>query len=71
MADNICEIAEVIKQSVQLDDAAYINERERITELVTENKGLRELLDISKTYGSLQVPLGTPEMADKEIQTET
>ncbi|KAG8198869.1 hypothetical protein JTE90_015084 [Oedothorax gibbosus] len=71
MADNICEIAEVIKQSVQLDDAAYINERERITELVTENKGLRELLDISRTYGSLQMPLGTPEMADKEIQTET
>lgn len=71
MADNICEIADVIKQSVRLDDDAYINEQERLTELITENKGLRELLDISRTYGSLQTPLGTPEMVDKEIQTET
>ncbi|CAL1281031.1 unnamed protein product [Larinioides sclopetarius] len=71
LADSICEIADVMKQSVRLDDVGYINEQEKLTELITENKGLRELLDISKTYGSLAVPLNSPEMADKEIQTES
>ncbi|GIY02359.1 FGFR1 oncogene partner 2 homolog [Caerostris darwini] len=71
LADNICEIADVMKSSVKLDDVSFISEQEKITKLITENKGLRELLDISRTYGSLQLPLNTPEMADKEIQTES
>ncbi|XP_015917860.1 FGFR1 oncogene partner 2 homolog [Parasteatoda tepidariorum] len=70
MADNICEIADVMKQAVKIDDVSYINEIEKLTELVTENYGLRELLDISKTFGSLHNPLNTPEMSDKEIQTD-
>ncbi|GFX81950.1 FGFR1 oncogene partner 2 homolog [Trichonephila clavipes] len=71
LADNICEIADVMKQSVKLDDVSYINEQEKLTELITENRGLRELLDISQSYGSLRVPLNSPEMADKEIQTDS
>lgn len=71
MADNICEIADIMKQSVKMDDGFYVAEHEKLTELITENKGLRELLDISKTYGSLTNPLNAPEMADKEIQTDT
>ncbi|XP_035213947.1 FGFR1 oncogene partner 2 homolog isoform X2 [Stegodyphus dumicola] len=71
MADTICEIADVMKQAIRIDDVSYVNEREKLTELLTENKGLRELLDISRTYGTLQNPLCAPEMVDKEIQTDT
>lgn len=71
MADSICEIADFMKQSIKVDDAGYVSEQEKLTELMTENKGLHELLDISKTYGSLKYMLNTPETADKEIQTET
>jgi len=71
MADNICEIADVMKQAVNIDDLSYISENEKLTELITENYGLRELLNISKTYGSLQNPLYAPEVIDKEIQTDT
>ncbi|KFM64914.1 FGFR1 oncogene partner 2-like protein, partial [Stegodyphus mimosarum] len=71
MADTICEIADVMKQAIRIDDVSYVNEREKLTELLTENKGLRELLDISRTYGTLQNPLCAPEMIDKEIQTDT
>lgn len=71
MADSICDIADTMKQAIELDDIFYVGENEKLTELITENKGLRELLDISKTYGSLATPLNAPEMVDKEIQTET
>lgn len=71
MADSICEIADTMKQAIELDDVFYVTEHEKLTELITENKGLRELLDISKMYGSLTNPLNAPEMVDKESQTDT
>ncbi|XP_054710703.1 FGFR1 oncogene partner 2 homolog [Uloborus diversus] len=71
MADSICEIADVMKKSIKMDDHNHVTEQEKLTELITENKGLLELLEISKVYGSLQKPLNGPEMVDKEIQTDT
>lgn len=71
MADSICEIADAMKQAIEIDDVFYVNEHERVSALITENKGLRELLDISQMYGSLANPLNPPEMADKESQTDT
>jgi len=70
LADTICEIAGVMQESVKLDDAFRAQEQEKLSSLMVENKGLRELLQISRTYGSLIKPLNMPETTDKEIQTD-
>jgi len=69
--DKVCEMAAVMKESVKLDEAASNQQQELLSRLITENKGLRELLDISRKNGSLARGRGLPKPSqDKEVQTE-
>lgn len=68
--DKICEMAAVMNQSIRLDDQAQSQEQEVMSRLITENKGLREMLEISHRNGSYSDPLVGPRLATKECQTE-
>ncbi|XP_058115744.1 FGFR1 oncogene partner 2 homolog [Anopheles ziemanni] len=48
----IQEMAAVMQRVSQLDEEKLNHEQEVLSKLVTENKGLRELLEISHKYGS-------------------
>uniref|UniRef100_A0AAG5DJT5 FGFR1 oncogene partner 2 homolog n=1 Tax=Anopheles atroparvus TaxID=41427 RepID=A0AAG5DJT5_ANOAO len=48
----IQEMAAVMQRVSQLDEEKLNHEQEVLSKLVTENKGLRELLEISRKYGS-------------------
>lgn len=65
--DKIKEMATVMQQAAEMDDNHFNNDSQRLTQLLIENKGLRELLQISKENGSIaQNVLGE----DKSIQTD-
>ncbi|XP_074659935.1 FGFR1 oncogene partner 2 homolog [Tubulanus polymorphus] len=65
--DKICEMAAVMQKAVAIDDKVCGEDKEQIIRLQIENKGLRELLEISATMGrSLQ----KPEMHEEEAQTD-
>ncbi|XP_044528331.1 suppressor of IKBKE 1 isoform X2 [Gracilinanus agilis] len=51
--DRICEMGEVMRKAVQVDDDQFCKIREKLAQLELENKELRELLSISSE--SLQV----------------
>ncbi|CAO2598083.1 Suppressor of IKBKE 1 [Lemmus lemmus] len=51
--DRICEMGEVMRKAVQLDDNQFCKIQEKLAQLELENKELRELLSISSE--SLQV----------------
>uniref|UniRef100_A0A1B6G2J8 FGFR1 oncogene partner 2 homolog n=1 Tax=Cuerna arida TaxID=1464854 RepID=A0A1B6G2J8_9HEMI len=51
-ADKITEMAAVMKMAAAVDDNNGIKDEATIVQLTTENKGLRELLDISVKFGS-------------------
>lgn len=68
--DKICEMAAVMNQSIRLDDQAQSQEQEVMSRLITENKGLREMLEISHRNGSYSDPLVGPRLATKECQTD-
>lgn len=70
-ADKICEMAAVMARAVALDDEGLAKEEERFRQLSVENRGLRELLEISNKAGSLRHPLLLPETVDRHCQTET
>lgn len=48
----IQEMAAVMQRASQLDEDQFNQEQEFLSKLMTENKGLRELLEISHKYGS-------------------
>lgn len=50
--EKINEMAGVMQRAAQLDEQPYYKELEMLTQLQLENKGLRELLYISKVFGS-------------------
>lgn len=64
-------MAAIMTRAILLDDEAVAAEQEMHTRLVTENKGLREMLQISKGAGSYRCPLVTPDTDDKGIQTDS
>ncbi|XP_063232404.1 FGFR1 oncogene partner 2 homolog [Bacillus rossius redtenbacheri] len=68
-ADKICEMATVMEQAAAIDESRSFSEQELICRLTTENKGLRELLQISCSYGSLRASLLGLACSDKESQT--
>lgn len=68
--DKICEMAAVMNQATRLDDQAQSQEQEVMSRLITENKGLREMLEISHRNGSYSDPLVGPRLATKECQTD-
>lgn len=57
--EKIQEMIAIMQKAALLDDDDFINEvkkdRENISRLVVENRGLREILDISKKFGSVNV----------------
>jgi hypothetical protein len=48
--DQIAEMAEVMRQAINLDEKTSNEYEERIKLLETENAGLKELLKIKSTY---------------------
>ncbi|XP_070766707.1 suppressor of IKBKE 1 isoform X1 [Enoplosus armatus] len=46
--ERICEMGQVMRRAVQVDDQHYCSVRERLAQLEIENKELRDLLAISK-----------------------
>ncbi|XP_016520817.1 suppressor of IKBKE 1 isoform X1 [Poecilia formosa] len=54
--ERICEMGQVMRRAVQVDDEHYCSIRERLAQLEIENKELRDLLNISK--GSLKTARG-------------
>jgi hypothetical protein len=67
------EMRQIMRHAIELDEESIVKEEELIARLVTENKGLRELLQISGTHGSYNpAPMNGPptETEDKEVQTE-
>lgn len=64
----IQEMAAVMQRASQLDEEQFNQEQEFLSKLMTENKGLRELLEISHKYGSN----GQKVLVDsKSTQTDT
>ncbi|AWP09282.1 putative suppressor of IKBKE 1 isoform 2 [Scophthalmus maximus] len=47
--ERICEMGQVMRRAVQVDDQHYCSVRERLAQLEVENKELRDLLVISKS----------------------
>ncbi|NXC52425.1 SIKE1 protein, partial [Aleadryas rufinucha] len=46
--DRICEMGEVMRKAVHVDDEQFFKVQEKLAQLELENKELRELLSISK-----------------------
>ncbi|XP_075882701.1 suppressor of IKBKE 1 [Nelusetta ayraudi] len=53
--ERICEMGQVMRRAVQVDDQHYCSVRERLAQLEIENKELRDLLVISKTSVSVKM----------------
>lgn len=64
-AQKIQEMAAVMRKASEMGEEKVNGEAERISQLVTENQGLRELLEISRSYGC-----GRLVGEDKSTQTE-
>jgi len=69
--EKVCEMASVMKEAVRVDEDVCNEQQELMARLVTENKGLRELLSISQRSLSTtpRVRKVTPTI-HKEVQTE-
>lgn len=52
--ERICEMGQVMRRAVQVDDQHYCSVRERLAQLEIENKELRDLLLISKASVSVK-----------------
>ncbi|PKK22995.1 suppressor of IKBKE 1 [Columba livia] len=46
--DRVCEMGEVMRKAIQVDDDQFFKVQEKLAQLELENKELRELLSISK-----------------------
>ncbi|XP_018329947.1 FGFR1 oncogene partner 2 homolog [Agrilus planipennis] len=68
-AEKIQEMAAVMERAAKVDEERDYKEGEVMKKLLIENKGLREMLEISCNYGSYNKPL-TNTTEDKFVQTE-
>lgn len=68
--DQIYEMASIMQNSIKLDEENEVQDREIRTRLLTENRGLRELLEISRRNGSVKQPLNHTKYISQECQTE-
>lgn len=68
-AEKIQEMAAVMEKAASMDENRVCEEDAILSRLRAENKGLREMLDISCKFGSLG-KLSCPTTEDKNIQTE-
>lgn len=71
-ADKITEMAAVMQRAASIDDEDIYKEVELMTKLQTENKTLREMLQISSKFNpsGAQITSNTHQLEDKAIQTE-
>jgi len=69
-AEKMNEMKFIIRESIQMDEEAIIKVEGLLSRLWTENKGLREMLEISKKYGSYGHGHSIlSQIEDKEVQT--
>uniref|UniRef100_T1JNM9 FGFR1 oncogene partner 2 homolog n=1 Tax=Strigamia maritima TaxID=126957 RepID=T1JNM9_STRMM len=68
--DQVCEMAAIMAKAIHIDDIEIAKENERLVRLNTENKCLRELLEISCKAGSQTQKLDGPETIDRQSQTD-
>lgn len=71
--DKINEMAAVMHRAATADDENVQRELQTISQLRMENETLRELLEISKHYGSAQRPIreGDHQLEEKAVQTDS
>jgi len=69
--EKVCEMAAIMKESVRVDEEACNQQQELMARLMTENKGLRELLEISKKNNSSPKVKKMMTNVNKEVQTES
>ncbi|XP_059061908.1 FGFR1 oncogene partner 2 homolog [Achroia grisella] len=68
-AERINEMTSIMYKAVNTDENGDSRKEEELYQrLITENKGLREMLDLSRRYGSDRE--WQPPTADKDVQTE-
>lgn len=63
--EKIQEMAAVMRKACELDEDKVNREYEYLSQLITENKGLREMLEISQKFG------GAARLAGEEKATQT
>jgi len=68
--EKVCEMAAVMKEAVRMDEDSSNQQQEMMARLITENKGLREILDISQKNNSTQKVKKIVSNVHKEVQTE-
>jgi len=68
--EKVVEMAAVMKEAVRMDEENSMLQQEIMSRLSTENKGLRELLDISQKNKPTVKAARTVPNVDKEVQTE-
>ncbi|XP_051515646.1 suppressor of IKBKE 1-like [Myxocyprinus asiaticus] len=67
--ERICEMGQVMRRAVQMDDQHYCSVKERLAQLEIENKELRDLLSISSGFVRPQRDKTTPlEIAPKTLK---
>lgn len=62
-------MAAIMQKAAHIDEQNANRDNEYISKLATENQGLRELLQISKQFGSYKQDISSLE--DKAVQTDT
>ena len=62
-ADKICEMANVMQKSIQIDEDSVAKEQELMSRLITENKVCKEDFDELLLSLRLMLVLGTPRNA--------
>jgi len=68
--EKVCEMAAVMKEAVKVDEENTNLQQEVMARLITENKGLRELLDISQKSKSSPKLKKIVSNVHKEVQTD-
>ncbi|XP_077075025.1 suppressor of IKBKE 1 isoform X2 [Siphateles boraxobius] len=69
--ERICEMGQVMRQAVQMDDQHYCSVKERLAQLEIENKELRDLLSISSSaVRPIREQTNPPETDEKKQRSE-
>merc|ERR1711892_228472 len=68
--EKVCEMAAVMKEAVRVDEDTCNQQQELMARLITENKGLRELLEISQKNNSIPRVKKVVTNVNKEVQTD-
>ena len=68
--EKVCEMAAVMKEAAKVDEENTNLQQEAMARLMTENKGLRELLDISQKSKSSPRVKKIVSNVHKEVQTD-